>query len=82
MVASANTICSFTVSTFPQEQASLNVEPERAPSRSSATVISTLRERNTHGERLKHLERDKKTERRRESHTLRERHKHTESHTH
>src|SRR3954453_15165844 len=41
VVASANTICSQVTSTLPQEQASLSVEDEQAPSRTSATVICT-----------------------------------------
>src|SRR4030095_12836403 len=39
VVASANTICSQVTTTLPQEQASLRVEDEQAPSRTSATVI-------------------------------------------
>src|SRR3989344_7134303 len=38
---SQNTICSATSSTFPQECASFRVDPESAPSRSSATVSCT-----------------------------------------
>ena len=41
LVASANTICSSATSTLPHEQASLSVEDEQAPSRTSATVICT-----------------------------------------
>src|SRR3989338_449937 len=41
VVASANTICSCTVLTFPHELASLSVDEEHAPSRTSATVICT-----------------------------------------
>ena len=39
LVASAKTICSLAVSTFPHELASFNVEELHAPSLTSATVI-------------------------------------------